>query len=190
LGNLFQVSPELYRSRQPSAQALKNILAQHAFAEGSEPIRTVISLLTSDDDGAVLGNSPAVNHEWLNFSPFHPNQQNVIKFLRIVTTPSQQPVLVHCAQGSDRTGMMVAIYRIVVQGWSKDDALKEMIDGGYGFHAIWQDLVKYVRDLDVDAIKAEVAQAGPWREATASGLVAGAASNNLPASAASSTASR
>jgi len=164
MGNLFQVTPGLYRSRQPSTQALKNILAQHPLAEGSEPIRTVIALLTSDDDGAVLGNSSAVHHEWLKFSPFHPNEQDVVKFLRIVTTPSQQPVLVHCAQGSDRTGMMVAIYRIVVQGWSKDDALKEMIDGGYGFHSFWQDLVQYVRNLDVGALKLKVAQTGPWKD--------------------------
>lgn len=176
MGNLFQVTPGLYRSRQPSTQALKNILAQHPLVEGSEPVRTVVSLLTSDDDGAVLGKSPAVHHEWLKFSPFHPDTQDVVKFLRIVTTPSLQPVLVHCAQGSDRTGMMVAIYRIVVQGWSKDEALKEMIDGGYGFHLFWQDLVQYVRNLDVDALKAEVAQAGPWQEAASS------IAQNVPAS--------
>jgi hypothetical protein len=167
LGNLFQVSPELYRSRQPSTAALKNILAQHPFADGAQPIRTVVALRVSDGgDGAVLGNSDAVHYEWLKFSPFRPTDQDVLTFLRIVTDKASQPVLVHCAQGSDRTGMMVAIYRIVVQGWSKDDALKEMVDGGYGFHAFWQDLVRYVRDLDVDALKVRLAQAGPWQNAT------------------------
>lgn len=165
MGNLFRVAPELYRSKQPSSKALQNILAGKSLVEGGDPIRTIVELRALHDvDGDVLGNSSAVHHEWLKFSPFHPDEQDVVKFLRIVTTPSQQPVLVHCAQGSDRTGMMVAIYRIVVQGWSKDDALKEMIDGGYGFHAIWQDLVRYVRNLDVDALKAEVAQAGPWED--------------------------
>ena len=167
LGNLFQVSPELYRSRQPSADALKNILAQHPFAQGAQPIRTVIALRVSDGgDGAVFGKSDAVHYEWLKFSPFRPTDEDVLKFLRIVTDKASQPVLVHCAQGSDRTGMMVAIYRIVVQGWSKDDALKEMIDGGYGFHSFWQDLVRYVRNLDVDALKTRLAQAGPWQNAT------------------------
>jgi hypothetical protein len=167
LGNLFQVSPELYRSRQPSTGALKNILAQHPFAEGSAPIRTVVELLaTRDVDGDVLGDSSPVHHEWLKFNPFHPVDEDVITFLRVVTDKASQPVLVHCAQGSDRTGMMVAIYRIVVQGWSKDDALKEMVEGGYGFHPFFQDLVRYVRKLDVDALKTQLAQAGPWQNAT------------------------
>jgi len=166
LGNLFQVSPELYRSKQPSPKALQNILAGKPLVDGGEPVHTIVELLaTRDVDGEVLGDSSAVRHEWLKFNPFSPNDADVLKFLQIVTTKSQQPVLVHCAQGSDRTGMMVAIYRVVVQGWSKDDALKEMIDGGYGFHSIWQDLVHYVRNLDVDALKVKLAQAGPWEEA-------------------------
>lgn len=161
LGNLFQVSPELYRSKQPSPTALQNIVAGKAFVDGGAPVHTIVELLaTRDVDGEVLGDSSAVHHEWLKFNPFHPVDADVLKFLQIVTTKSQQPVLVHCAQGSDRTGMMVAIYRVVVQGWSKDDALKEMVDGGYGFHGIFQDLVRYVRDLDVDGLKVRLAQAG------------------------------
>jgi len=159
LGNLFQVAPELYRSRQPSAAALKNILAQHPIKDGEQPIRTVIALRVSDGgDGDVFGKSDAVRYEWLKFSPFHPVDADVIKFLRIVTDKASQPVLVHCAQGADRTGMMVAIYRIVVQGWSKEDALREMTQGGYGFHSIWHDLVAYIEHLDVDALKAKLAQ--------------------------------
>jgi protein tyrosine/serine phosphatase len=165
LDNLFRVAPELYRSRQPSPAALRNLLAGKPLVDGGDPIRTIVELrVLRDVDGEVLGGATSVHHEWLRFNPFHPVDADVLKFLQIVTTPSQQPVLVHCAQGSDRTGMMVAIYRIVVQGWSKDDALKEMIDGGYGFHWIWQDLVRYVRNLDVDALKLKVAQAGPWQD--------------------------
>jgi hypothetical protein len=168
VGNLFQVSPELYRSRQPSAQALKGILALQPFVAGSVPIRTVVALRVSDGgDGAVFDKSDAVHYQHLKFNPFSPKDSDVIDFLRIVTTKSAQPVLVHCAQGSDRTGMMVAIYRIVVQGWSKDDAIKEMVEGGYGFHSIWQDLVRYVRNLDVDALKVKLAAAGPWQDAGA-----------------------
>jgi len=62
---------------------------------------------------------------------------------------------VHCQHGADRTGMMTAIYRIAVEGWSKEDAIKEMTEGGFGFHAIWKDLPVYVRTLDVERIAAE-----------------------------------
>jgi tyrosine-protein phosphatase SIW14 len=47
------------------------------------------------------------------------------RFFQIVDDPSQQPVLVHCHAGSRRTGVMVAAYRIAVQGWSYEDAMAE-----------------------------------------------------------------
>nr|HNI57084.1 protein-tyrosine-phosphatase [Elusimicrobiota bacterium] len=70
---------------------------------------------------------------------------------------------VHCQHGSDRTGTMVAIYRIAVQGWSKESALDEMVNGGYGFHPLWKNLRRYIRNLDVAAVKAKAAADGPWR---------------------------
>jgi len=48
---------------------------------------------------------------------------------------------------------MCAIYRIAVQGWSKDEAIAEMTRGGFGFHRIWMNLVDYIRKLDIDEIK-------------------------------------
>ena len=78
-------------------------------------------------------------------------------------TPEMQPVLVHCKHGSDRTGMMVAVYRVVVQGWEKGAAVDEMTHGGYGFHAVWENLQDYVMALDVAGIRAQLAEAGPWR---------------------------
>jgi len=49
--------------------------------------------------------------------------------------------------------MMCAVYRIVVQGWTKDAAIKEMTGGGFGLHAVWQNRVEYVRQLNVEKIK-------------------------------------
>ena len=48
---------------------------------------------------------------------------------------------------------MIAIYRMAVQGWKKEDAIKEMKEGDYGYHTIWTNLVRYLNALDVDAIK-------------------------------------
>ncbi len=39
----------------------------------------------------------------------------------------EKPVLIHCLGGSDRTGIMVALYRVQFQGWSKDRAKREMM---------------------------------------------------------------
>jgi hypothetical protein len=58
---------------------------------------------------------------------------------------------------------MVAIYRIAFEGWTKTQATHEMINGGFGFHPMWQNLLRYIEELDVDAIKAEVAKQGAWQ---------------------------
>ena len=87
---------------------------------------------------------------------WHLTDEDAIRFLRMVTDPARQPVLVHCRHGADRTGAMVAVYRIVIEGWTKDDALQEMTRGGYGFHPVWNNIVRYVSDLDADAIRARL----------------------------------
>jgi hypothetical protein len=48
---------------------------------------------------------------------------------------------------------MCAVYRIVVQGWPKDEAIKEMTEGGFGFFEGWQNLIDYIRNLNVEKIK-------------------------------------
>ena len=84
---------------------------------------------------------------------WNPHTEDAVRFLRIVTDSNCTPVFVHCKHGSDRTGTMCAIYRITVQGWSKNQAIEEMTKGGFGFHRIWNNLVKYVRKLDIEQIK-------------------------------------
>jgi protein tyrosine/serine phosphatase len=78
-----------------------------------------------------------------------------VRFLKIVTAKTKTPVFVHCFHGSDRTGTMVAMYRIFIQGWSKAEALRELKEGGYGFHPIWKNLETYLKNLDVAKIKKE-----------------------------------
>jgi tyrosine-protein phosphatase SIW14 len=160
--NLYQVTPTLYRSAQPSKGGLRYLGEQRPLEPGAPPVRTVLSLRAFNEDEPSGPTPPSLRLERIRFKTWHPEDEDVVKFLRIATTPALQPVLVHCQHGSDRTGTMVALYRIVVQGWSKDAALLEMTQGGYGFHPLWQNLVRYVMALDVAPIEAEVARQGPW----------------------------
>jgi protein tyrosine phosphatase len=102
-----------------------------------------------DDDDAFLPTTSPLRLEQIRFKTWHPEDEDVVKFLRIVTKPSLQPVLVHCQHGSDRTGTMIAVYRVIIDGWSKDNAVREMTDGGFGFHPMWQNLISYIKALDV-----------------------------------------
>jgi protein tyrosine phosphatase (PTP) superfamily phosphohydrolase (DUF442 family) len=144
--NFYRVSPNLYRSAQPDAEGMKALKAMG--------IRTVVSLRSFHTDRDLLAGT-GLGYEHIYMKTWHPEEEDVVRFLRIVTDPSRQPVLVHCQHGSDRTGMMVAFYRVVVQGWSKEKAAREMTEGGYGFHEIWQNLVRWMERADLARIRRE-----------------------------------
>lgn len=163
LPNFFQVSEILFRSAQPLQAGFAYLDTQPTLGNAAAPIRTIISLRAFHDDVTLVPNSSRLYLEQIRFKTWHPEDEDVVKFLRIATTPSMQPVLVHCLHGSDRTGTMVAIYRIVVQGWTKKQATDEMVNGGFGFHPMWQNLIKYINTLDVDAIKKQLATQGAWK---------------------------
>jgi len=144
LPNLYKVSKNLYRCAQPTAGGIKNC--------GLLGVKTVVNLRSFHSDAEIMGNA-AINHEHIAVKTWHPEEEDIIRFLRIVTDPKRVPVLVHCQHGADRTGTICAIYRIAIQGWSKEEALREMKEGGFGFHGVWQNLIQYINGLDIERIK-------------------------------------
>jgi protein tyrosine phosphatase (PTP) superfamily phosphohydrolase (DUF442 family) len=142
--NLYQVSDVLYRSAQPSAEGMRNLRASG--------IKTVVNLRSFHSDrDEIEGTGLAYEHIYMK--AWHPEKKEIVRFLQIVTNKDHTPVLVHCQHGADRTGTMCAVYRIAVQGWSKEKALEEMTEGGYGFHGIWANLIKWIEALDFEEIK-------------------------------------
>jgi len=61
-----------------------------------------------------------------------PSEQQARQFLEFVTNPVNQPVHVHCHAGIGRSGVMIALYRYMVQGWPMDRAIGEsrLYNGG------------------------------------------------------------
>lgn len=88
--------------------------------------------------------------------PWHSDEDEVVQFLKAATDPNNLPAFVHCQRGADRTGTMCAMYRIVVCGWTKEQALDEMKNGGFGFNSTWQNLIVYIEKSDVAKIKRRV----------------------------------
>lgn len=61
-----------------------------------------------------------------------PTKDQINKFLSIAKDFTRNgPVFFHCLHGEDRTGFMTACYRMKVQKWSRDAAIKEMLDMGF-----------------------------------------------------------
>ena len=144
LPNLHKVSQQLYRGAQPGKEGFRELEEMG--------VRTVVNLrLTASDRDELEGTTLAYEH--IRAEPWDMDDEEAVRFLKIVTDKSRTPVFVHCTHGADRTGVMVAIYRVTVQGWSKQQAIEEMTRGGFGYHQIWDDLVEYIRQMDADAIR-------------------------------------
>lgn len=142
--NLHKVTQGLYRSAQTSAEGMK-----HLKEMGIETIVNLRSFHSDRDEIGDLG----LAYEHIYMKAWHPEEREAVRFLQIVTNSRRVPVLVHCQHGADRTGTMIAIYRVAVQKWDKEEAIKEMIQGGYGFHGIWRNLIHWINDLDIEIIK-------------------------------------
>lgn len=163
LPNFHRVSDDLYRGAQPEAEGIREL--------EKLGVRTIVNLrlVRSDRDeirqaglttGGPVGSTPlpgprGIGYEHIRMEAWDADSDEVLRFLKIVSDPARTPVFVHCRHGADRTGTMCAVYRIVVQGWSREDAVEEMTGGGFGFHAIWRGLPEYLRELDVERTRRE-----------------------------------
>jgi protein tyrosine phosphatase (PTP) superfamily phosphohydrolase (DUF442 family) len=145
--NLFKVSDSFYRSAQPTAEGMANLK--------KAGIRTVVNLRSFHSDRDELGPTDLA-YEHISAKAWHPEAEDIAAFLRIATDTNKTPALVHCQHGADRTGTMCAVYRVAVQGWTKDEAIREMTQGEYGFHGIWDNLIAFVKALDIEGIKRKV----------------------------------
>ncbi len=144
LRNFHQVAPGLYRGAQPDAAGFRELEKMG--------VRTVVNLrLTGSDRDELKGTALAYEH--IAVEAWDLDEDEVVRFLRIARDPARAPLFVHCSHGADRTGAMCAVYRVVVQGWSKDDAIDEMTHGGFGYHVMWDDLLDYLRGLDVEKLR-------------------------------------
>lgn len=126
----------LYRSAQPSA-------AQMQWLEGAG-FKSVINLrhFHSDKD-ELRGTSLRGFH--IIFATLWPEKRDVEEFYKIVTDSRNWPCLVHCMHGSDRTGMMCALYRCDVMDWDLNAAIREMKLPKYGHHRYFAHLPAFVK---------------------------------------------
>ena len=131
LPNFHRVNQDLYRGGQPSEDGLK-----HLRELG---IKTVINLRDDDEradteGAAALG--AGLRYFNLPLASFHrPSDHEVAEILSVINEPDNQPVFLHCKRGSDRTGIIVAVYRIDHDGWTGSQAKDEAKRFGLGF---WQ----------------------------------------------------
>lgn len=145
LDNLFKVSDDLYRSAQPDKGGMTS-----AKDLG---IKTVISIRETEKDSAL--NEQEQTNLHLVHIPLETTDISTEEIIEVMKAIKEgpKPVLIHCRHGSDRTGLMVGLYRVIFENWDKEAAVDELKNGGYGYHKMFKSIPQTLLDADIDYIK-------------------------------------
>ncbi len=144
---LYRISEGLYRSEQPNRKGFKEL--------ESLGIKTILNLRRSKfDDRKASGLKFDLKSIKLKAKLI--NEDDLINALKVIKD-SKEPILIHCWHGSDRTGVLIAAYRIIFNNWSKADAIEEFRRPEFSYHEKWYpNLIDLLNDLDVDRLQTEL----------------------------------
>jgi tyrosine-protein phosphatase SIW14 len=143
LKNWYKVDADVYRSEQPTRKGFKEIR--------DKGIKTVINLRYGYSEAALVEGLDLVLIE-IGMTAWEFTDNDILRALKAIES-APKPVLIHCQHGSDRTGVVVAMYRIVFLNWPKEEALAEMKRGGFGFHWIYLNIPAFIKRVDVARFK-------------------------------------
>ncbi|HSB68143.1 MAG TPA: tyrosine-protein phosphatase [Candidatus Methylomirabilis sp.] len=133
--NVARVAPGIYRGAQPRPE-------DHATLR-EMGIRTVINLRARHGERAAIQSAGMRSIEIPIRITKQVDARAVRRAIALMRDPANQPVFVHCAQGKDRTGIVMAVYRMEVDGWSSSETETEM--QAFGFNDVWVHLKSLVR---------------------------------------------
>ena len=137
LSNFAAVTPQLYRGGQPTLAGYEKLKKMG--------VDIVVDLRLSGKE-TEKENVTKAGMKFVSI-PWHcmlPKDRVFAKFLKVLQENPHKKVFVHCRYGDDRTGMMVAAYRMALQGWTPDEARKEMQKFGFN-RMLCPSLVEYER---------------------------------------------
>lgn len=128
LPNFHKINDRLYRGAQPKKDGLQKLQ--------SLGVKTILNLRGESEET----NRQQADAESLGIKYFvvpmsnagRPTEEQVERALSIIENPENGPVFVHCKRGADRTGAIIAVYRMKHDGWTDEQALKEARECGMG----------------------------------------------------------
>lgn len=140
LPNFAQVSRNFYRGAQPSETGVREL--------ASMGVKTIIDLRGADKNSlrekawAQKAGIKFIAADLSNW--FKPSAADIEKIIEDIDAAENQPVFVHCKRGADRTGTVVAVYRISHDGWTAKQANEEAKKFGFGWWQFW--MKDYIED--------------------------------------------
>jgi len=151
LPNLFKINANLYRGGQPTEAGIE--------ALAKMGVKTVIDLRDNDERARKEENwANAAGLRFVNIplsNWFGPKDRSIESIVKQIETSENQPVFIHCKRGADRTGTVIAVYRIAHDGWTGEQANAEAKKFGFGWWQIWMKhfINDYYRDFKATAAK-------------------------------------
>lgn len=125
--NLFKMNENVYRGGRVTAAGMKQLKKMG--------VTTIINI--ENDSEAIKVDKQLAAANGLRFIsvPFDtwktPSDEKVDYVLKTLQDRSLGPIYLHCKHGRDRTGMIMGLYRVEVDGWAAKTAYKEMKDRGF-----------------------------------------------------------
>lgn len=162
--NFGKVSPFLYRGGQPKDGGYE--------ALSKLGVKMVVNLRQESETDVAAERKAVealgmryVSIPWRGFDK--PNDKHIAEFLQLIRANPETPVFVHCRRGAERTGVMVASYRMAMQQWTPEQALEEMEE--FKFRGFWfRHLKKYVRAFPENMKSSEAFKLQPQPAASSS----------------------
>jgi uncharacterized protein (TIGR01244 family) len=119
--NFHQVDQNVYRGAQPTAEGLKSL--------ASLGVKTIVDLRHGKEhaDGERQA-AEKIGLRYINVPMSGltaPTDEEITSILAVLNAADSGPVFVHCREGKDRTGVVIASWRIAHDHWSNDRALAE-----------------------------------------------------------------
>jgi protein tyrosine phosphatase (PTP) superfamily phosphohydrolase (DUF442 family) len=141
LPNFQKVDDHVYRGAQPTVSGFKDL--------AERGIKTIVDLRDigehsqADEQRVVTGlGMQYVSIPMQGMST--PKNDQVAAVLTLLDNATSGPVFVHCKRGADRTGTVIAVYRISHDGWNSKRALSEA--KSYGMSVFQRAMQHYVTD--------------------------------------------
>lgn len=147
--NFYQISADVFRSEQPDVNLVPQLKQNR--------IDVVINLRSRDLDSTQLKDQN-LKLIHIPINTWSINREDLLQVMFEIQQAKafEQKILIHCYHGSDRTGASIAMYRIIFEDWSTQEALDEMKYGGYGFHPIWINIEKIFTPENIKWIREQL----------------------------------
>lgn len=143
----YKVSDGIYRSSQPNRKQMELLDVMG--------LKTVLNLRKHhSDDYEAKYTDLSLDSVKMNAGKI--KDEEIISALKVIKN-SKKPLLIHCWHGSDRTGVVVAMYRIIFEDYTKTEAVKELRKKEYGYHeAFYGNIVEYIENADIEYLKDKI----------------------------------